>query len=206
MTRLVHLFAVMFPILTALICAAPATAQPLPAGVDPQNAILIDTKYGRIVIKLRPDLAPKHVERIKTLARDKFYDNVPFHRVIGGFMAQTGDGQNGDGTGGSKYPNLRAEFTQTPFTRGVVGMARTQDPNSANSQFFIMFGDGSYLNGQYTVVGQVVSGMDVVDKLKKGAGQSGAVTDPDRMLKVQVGGRRQMRRPACARSGSRSPP
>ena len=187
MTRLVHLFAVMFPVLTALICAAPATAQPLPAGVDPQNAILIDTKYGRIVIKLRPDLAPKHVERIKTLARDKFYDNVPFHRVIGGFMAQTGDGQNGDGTGGSKYPNLRAEFTQTPFTRGVVGMARTQDPNSANSQFFIMFGDGSYLNGQYTVVGQVVSGMDVVDKLKKGAGQNGAVSDPDRMLKVQVG-------------------
>jgi peptidylprolyl isomerase len=187
MTRLVHLFAVMFPILTALICAAPATAQPLPAGVDPQNAILIDTKYGRIVIKLRPDLAPKHVERIKTLARDKFYDNVPFHRVIGGFMAQTGDGQNGDGTGGSKYPNLPAEFTQTPFTRGIVGMARTQDPNSANSQFFIMFGDGSYLNGQYTVVGQVVSGMDVVDKLKKGAGQNGAVSDPDRMLKVQVG-------------------
>ena len=187
MTRLVHLFAVMFPVLTALICAAPATAQPLPAGVDPQNAILIDTKYGRIVIKLRPDLAPKHVERITTLARDKFYDNVPFHRVIGGFMAQTGDGQNRDGTGGSKYPNLPAEFTQTPFTRGVVGMARTQDPNSANSQFFIMFGDGSYLNGQYTVVGQVVSGMEVVDKLKKGAGQSGAVTDPDRMLKVQVG-------------------
>ncbi|HWF94894.1 MAG TPA: peptidylprolyl isomerase, partial [Xanthobacteraceae bacterium] len=197
MTRLVRLFAVLFPVLlfpvllipvlAALTFAAPASAQPLPAGVDPQNAILIDTKYGRIVIKLRPDLAPKHAERIKTLARDKFYDNVPFHRVIGGFMAQTGDGQNGDGTGGSKYPNLPAEFTQTPFTRGVVGMARTQDPNSANSQFFIMFGDGSYLNGQYTVVGQVVSGMDVVDKLKKGAGQSGAVTDPDRMLKVQVG-------------------
>ncbi len=188
MTRLVHLFAVVFPILTALICATPATAQPLPAGVDPQNALLIDTKYGRIVIKLRPDLAPKHVERLKTLARDKFYDNVPFHRVIGGFMAQTGDGQNGDGTGGSKYPNLRSEFTQTPFTRGVVGMARTQDPNSANSQFFIMFGDGSFLNGQYTVVGQVVSGMEVVDKLKKGPeSQNGAVTDPDRMLKVQVG-------------------
>ncbi len=192
MTRLVRLFAVLLlpvlllPVSAALILAAPASAQPLPAGVDPQNAILIDTKYGRIVIKLRPDLAPKHAERIKTLARDKFYDNVPFHRVIGGFMAQTGDGQNGDGTGGSKYPNLPAEFTKTPFTRGVVGMARTQDPNSANSQFFIMFGDGSYLNGQYTVVGQVVSGMDVVDKLKKGAGQSGAVTDPDRMLKVQV--------------------
>ena len=182
MTRLVQLFAV----LAALACAAPALAQSLPAGVDPQNAILIDTKYGRIVIKLRPDLAPKHVERLKTLARDKFYDNVPFHRVIGGFMAQTGDGQNGDGTGGSKYPNVPAEFTSTPFVRGVVGMARTNDPNSANSQFFIMFGDGSFLNGKYTVVGQVAAGMEVVDKLKKGEGQSGAVADPDRMLKVQV--------------------
>ena len=171
----------------AIMCAAQVAADPLPAGLDPQNTLYLDTKYGRIVIKLRPDLAPKHAERIKQLARDKYYDNVPFHRVIGGFMAQTGDGQNGDGTGGSKYPNLPAEFTQTPFTRGVVGMARTQDPNSANSQFFIMFGDGSYLNGQYTVVGQVVSGMEVVDKLKKGVGQSGAVTDPDRMLKVQVG-------------------
>jgi peptidylprolyl isomerase len=183
MTRLVHLFAV----LAALICAAPAIAQPLPAGADPQNTILIDTKYGRIVIKLRPDLAPKHAERLKQLAREKYYDNVPFHRVISGFMAQTGDGQNGDGTGGSKYPNVSAEFTNTPFKRGVVGMARTQDPNSANSQFFIMFGDGSFLNGKYTVVGEVVSGMEAVDKLKKGEGQSGAVTDPDRMLKVQVG-------------------
>jgi peptidylprolyl isomerase len=182
MTRLVHLFAV----LAALICAAPAIAQPLPAGLDPQNTILIDTKYGRIVIKLRPDLAPKHAERIKILAREKYYDNVPFHRVIAGFMAQTGDGQNGDGTGGSKYPNVPAEFTSTPFTRGIVGMARTNDPNSANSQFFIMYGDGSFLNGKYTVVGQVVSGMDAVDKLKKGEGQSGAVNDPDRMLKVQV--------------------
>ena len=182
MTRLAHLFAALF----VLACAAPAIAQPLPAGVDPQNTILIDTKYGRIVLKLRPDLAPKHVERIKTLARDKFYDNVPFHRVIAGFMAQTGDGQRGDGTGGSKYPNLPAEFTNTPFTRGIVGMARTNDPNSANSQFFIMFGDGAFLNGKYTVVGEVVSGMDAVDKLKKGEGQSGAVTDPDRMIKVQV--------------------
>jgi peptidylprolyl isomerase len=183
MTRLVHLFAV----LAALICAAPAIAQPLPAGVDPQNTILIDTKYGRIVMKLRPDLAPKHAERLKQLAREKYYDNVPFHRVIAGFMAQTGDGQNGDGTGGSKYPNVPAEFTQTPFKRGVVGMARTNDPNSANSQFFIMFGDGSFLNGKYTVVGEVVSGMDVVDKLKKGSeAQNGSVTDPDRMLKVQV--------------------
>jgi len=178
MTRLVHLFAV----LTALICAAPAIAQPLPAGADPQNTILIDTKYGRIVMKLRPDLAPKHAERIKQLAREKYYDNVPFHRVIAGFMAQTGDGQNGDGTGGSKYPNLPAEFTSTPFTRGVVGMARTNDPNSANSQFFIMFGDGSFLNGKYTVVGEVVSGMDVVDKIKRGE----PVVDPDKMVKVQV--------------------
>jgi peptidylprolyl isomerase len=187
MTRFVHLYAVLFPVLAALICAAPATAQPLPAGSDPQNTILIDTKYGRIVIKLRPDLAPKHAERIKTLAREKYYDNVPFHRVIAGFMAQTGDGQRGDGTGGSKYPNVPAEFTSTPFTRGIVGMARSQDPNSANSQFFIMFGDGSFLNGKYTVVGEVVAGMDAVDKLKKGAeAQNGAVTDPDRMLKVQV--------------------
>jgi len=187
MTRFAHLLAVLFPVLAALICAAPAIAQPLPAGVDPQNAILIDTKYGRIVIKLRPDLAPKHAERIKTLARDKYYDNAPFHRVIAGFMAQTGDGQRGDGTGGSKYPNLPAEFTSTPFKRGTVGMARTQDPNSANSQFFIVLGDASHLNGSYTVVGEVVSGMDAVDKIKKGQGGSGSVTDPDRMLKVQVG-------------------
>jgi peptidylprolyl isomerase len=178
MRRFVQLFA----ILAAIICAAPALAQPLPAGLDPQNTILIDTKYGRIVIKLRPDLAPKHAERIKTLARDKFYDNVPFHRVIAGFMAQTGDGARGDGTGGSKYPNLPAEFTNTPFTRGVVGMARSNDRNSANSQFFIMYGDGSFLNGMYTVVGEVVSGMDVVDKIKKGE----PVIDPDRMIKVQV--------------------
>jgi peptidylprolyl isomerase len=182
-TRLVHLFAV----LAALIVAAPAVAQPLPAGLDPQNTILIDTKYGQIVMKLRPDLAPKHVERIKRLARDKYYDNVPFHRVIAGFMAQTGDGQNGDGTGGSKYPNVPAEFSSTPFKRGIVGMARTSDPNSANSQFFIMLDEASHLNGSYTVVGEVVSGMDVVDKLKKGSqAQNGAVPDPDRMLKVQV--------------------
>ena len=106
-------------------------------------------------MKLRTDLAPKHAERIKQLARDKFYDNVPFHRVIAGFMAQTGDGQNGNGTGGSKYPNLPAEFSDVPFKRGIVGMARTNDPNSANSQFFIMFADGPFLNGQYTVVGEV---------------------------------------------------
>ena len=115
-------------LLAALICAAPAIAQPLPAGADPQNTLLIDTKHGRIVVKLRTDLAPKHVERIKQLAREKYYDNVPFHRVIAGFMAQTGDGARGDGTGGSKYPNLPAEFSNVPFKRGVVGMARANDP------------------------------------------------------------------------------
>jgi peptidylprolyl isomerase len=166
----------------ALICAAPAVAQKLPAGADPQNTLLIDTKHGQIVVKLRPDLAPKHVARIKQLAREGYYNNVPFHRVISGFMAQTGDGARGDGTGGSKYPNLPAEFTNTPFKRGVVGMARANDPNSANSQFFIMYDDGSFLNGKYTVVGEVLSGMDAVDKIKKGE----PVRDPDRMIKVQV--------------------
>ena len=158
--------------------------------IDPSKkyTATFTTSRGEIVCELFAKEAPKTVNNFVFLARDKFYDNVPFHRVITGFMAQTGDGQNGDGTGGSKYPNLPAEFTKTPFTRGVVGMARRGDSNdSANSQFFIMFGDGSFLNGQYTVVGQVVSGMEVVDKLKKGEGQSGAVTDPDRMLKVQVG-------------------
>ena len=173
-----------FALVAALVCAAPALAQApkLPAGVDPQNALLIDTKHGRIVIKLRPDLAPKHAERLKQLAREGYYNNVPFHRVISGFMAQTGDGARGDGTGGSKYPNLQSEFTGTPFKRGVVGMARSNDPNSANSQFFIMYDDGSFLNGKYTVIGEVVSGMDVVDKIKRGE----PVVDPDKMVKVQV--------------------
>jgi peptidylprolyl isomerase len=173
----------MLALAAVLLCAAPAVAAPqLPAGVDPQNTILIDTKHGRIIIKLRPDLAPKHAERIKQLAREKYYDNVPFHRVIAGFMAQTGDGARGDGTGGSKYPDLPAEFSNVPFKRGVVGMARAQDPNSANSQFFIMYADGAFLNGKYTVVGEVVSGMDAVDKIKKGE----PVPDPDRMTRVQV--------------------
>jgi peptidylprolyl isomerase len=178
----------LFAVLVALACAAPAFAQPrLPAGVDPQNTILIDTPHGRIVIKLRTDLAPKHAERLKTLARDKYYDNVPFHRVIGGFMAQTGDGQNFNGTGGSKYPNLSAEFSNVPFKRGIVGMARATSTNSANSQFFIMFGEAPSLNGQYTVIGEVVSGMDVVDKIKKGSeSQNGSVSNPDRMTRVQV--------------------
>ena len=177
MIRVLALFA-------ALVCAAPAIAQKLPAGVDPQNTLLIDTKHGRIIIKLRSDLAPKHAERLKQLAREGYYNNVPFHRVIGGFMAQTGDGARGDGTGGSKYPDLQAEFSNVPFTRGIVGMARKGgNNNSANSQFFIMFGATPSLNNQYTVIGEVVgSGMEVVDKIKKGEPPQ----DPDRIIKVQV--------------------
>lgn len=175
-------------VIAALVCAAPALAQSLPANLDKANAIVIDTTKGRVVIQLRPDIAPKHAERIKQLARDGYYNNVPFHRVMAGFMAQTGDGQNFNGTGGSKYPNLKAEFSNVPFTRGVVGMARASSPDSANSQFFIAFADASFLNGKYTVVGNVVSGMDVVDKLKKApaGSQSGTVADPDKMVKVQV--------------------
>ena len=169
-------------VLFAVMCAAQASAAPLPAGLDPQNTLLLDTKYGRVIIKLFNDIAPKHAERLKQLTRDHFYDNVPFHRVIDGFMAQTGDGQYGNGTGGSKYPNLTAEFSKVPFKRGTVGMARTSNPNSANSQFFIMFADGSFLNGQYTVVGEVVKGMEFVDKLKRGEPPS----DPDRITRMQV--------------------
>ena len=160
---------------------APAAA----ATLDPQNTLYLQTKDGRITIKLRPDLAPKHVERIKTLVKQGFYNGVVFHRVIEGFMAQTGD-PTGTGTGGSDLPDLAAEFTATPFVRGTLGMARSQDPNSANSQFFIMFADGSFLNGQYTVFGEVVEGMAIVDKIKKGAGGSGMVTGPDKIIKIQL--------------------
>src|SRR3954465_15051039 len=142
------------PILAALVCAAPALAQPLPASLDKANAVAIDTTKGRIVIKLRTDLAPQHAERIKLLAREGYYNNVPFHRVIEGFMAQTGDGKNFNGTGGSKYPNLAAEFSNVPFKRGIVGMARAASNDSANSQFFIMFAEGASLHGKYTVMGK----------------------------------------------------
>src|SRR5580692_724489 len=169
-------------VIAALLCFAPAIAQPLPANLDKQNTIVIDTTKGRVVIKLRTDLAPKHAERIKQLARDGYYNNVPFHRVIDGFMAQTGDGQNFNGTGGSKYPNLPAEFSSEPFQRGTVGMARGPSNDSANSQFFICFADASFLNGKYTVIGTVVQGMDVVDKINKGE----TPASPDKMVKVQV--------------------
>jgi peptidylprolyl isomerase len=167
----------------ALVFTAPALAQQaLPANLDRQNAIVIDTTQGRVVVRLRPDLAPKHVERIKLLTKEGYYNNVPFHRVISGFMAQTGDGARGDGTGGSKYPDVPAEFSQVPFKRGIVGRARAQSPNSANSQVFIMFNDYPSLNGQYTVVGEVVQGMEIVDKLKRGE----PVANPDRMVRVQL--------------------
>ena len=165
---------------------------------DPENTIIMETTKGKVVIQLLPDLAPGHVARIKELAREGAYDGVVFHRVIEDFMAQTGDVQYGDmengfdaraaGTGGSSLPDLPAEFSNVPFERGTIGMARSQDPNSANSQFFIMFDEGSFLNGQYTVVGKVVSGMEAVDKIKRGAeSANGAVQNPDRMIKVTVG-------------------
>ncbi|KJC37262.1 peptidylprolyl isomerase [Bradyrhizobium sp. LTSP849] len=186
---MIRRLAILATIFVALIGAVPAGAQTLPAGLDKANALVIDTTKGRIVIKLRTDLAPQHAERLKQLAREGFYNNVPFHRVMDGFMAQTGDGQNFNGTGGSKYPNLKQEFSKVHFARGIVGMARRGDSvDTANSQFFIMFADGGSLDNQYTVVGEVVQGMDVVDKLKKappGSG-SGTVTDPDKMVKVQV--------------------
>src|SRR5262245_9972393 len=177
-------------LVAALFCVVPAVAQTLPANLDKANAIVIDTTKDRIVIKLRTDIAPQHAARLKQLAREKFYDNVPFHRVMDGFMAQTGDGQNFNGTGGSKYPNLKQEFSNVQFKRGIVGMARRGDSvDSANSQFFIMFAEASSLNNQYTVIGEVVQGMDVVDKLKKAPPGSagGTVTDPDKMTRVQVG-------------------
>jgi len=159
-----------------------AEAAELPAGVDPENVLVLDTTPGRIVIKLHTDIAPGHAERMKLLAREQYYDDVPFHRVIEGFMAQTGDGEFGNGTGGSEHPNLKAEFSDVPFKRGTVGMARSSNPNSANSQFFIMFDEGSFLNGQYTVIGEVVSGMEVVDKLKRGE----PPRNPDKIVKMQV--------------------
>jgi len=153
---------------------------------DPLNTLVLETKNGKVIIKLRPDLAPKHVAQIKALVARKFYDGIVFHRVIPGFMAQTGD-PRGTGEGGSDLPNLQAEFTPTPFKRGTLGMARTNDPNSANSQFFICFGDAAFLNGKYTVFGEVTSGMDVVDKIKAGTeGNNGAVSDPDKIVSLRL--------------------
>ncbi len=156
------------------------------AALDPQNTLYMDLKDGRVVIRLRPELAPKHVERVKMLAREGFYDGTPFHRVIEGFMAQGGD-PTGTGSGGSKYPDLPAEFTTSAkFLRGTVGAARTGNPNSANSQFYIMFAPASHLDGQYTIWGQVVQGMEFIDKIKRGSGGSGSVQAPDKIIRVRV--------------------
>ena len=150
-----------------------------------ENTLLLDLKNGRVVIQLRPDLAPKHVAQIKALTKKGFYDGIVFHRVIDGFMAQTGD-PTGTGTGGSELPDIQAEFSSEPFKRGILGMARSQSPNSANSQFFIMFADGDFLNNKYTVFGEVTKGMEFVDGIKRGEGSNGQVSSPDKIVKMQL--------------------
>ena len=181
---------------TALFALSLGTVQTAFAA-NADNTVVLQLKGGEIVIQLRPDLAPKHVAQIEKLVREGAYDGVAFHRVIPGFMAQTGDVKFGNmdkdfnasrvGTGGSDYPDIPAEFSKESFVRGTVGMARSQNPNSANSQFFIMFDDGAFLNGQYTVVGKVISGMDAVDKIKKGSeADNGAVENPDKIIKATL--------------------
>jgi len=149
------------------------------------DVLKLQLKDGMVEIKMRPDVAPKHVAQITKLANEGFYDGIVFHRVIEGFMAQGGD-PSGTGTGSSALPDIPAEFSEVPFDRGVVGMARSQNPNSANSQFFIMFKEGHFLNNQYTVWGEVTSGMEFVDKIKRGAGQSGIVQGPDKIIKMRT--------------------
>ena len=149
--------------------------------LDPENTLVMETTKGRVVIKLRPDLAPGHVERLKLLAREGFYDGIVFHRVIDGFMAQVGC-PHGTGTGGSSYPDLKPEFNAEPHVRGICSMARSQNPNSANSQFFIVFDDARFLDKQYTVWGEVVEGMENVDKIKRGE----PVRDPDSIVSMKV--------------------
>jgi peptidylprolyl isomerase len=163
----------------ALFLLLPAALQA--QDLDPENTLIMQLPYGKVVIRLRPDLAPNHVAQVKELTRQGFYDGTPFHRVIEGFMAQGGD-PTGTGTGGSDLPDLKAEFTDTNFGRGTIGAARTDDPDSANSQFFICFKDCSFLNGQYTVWGEVVEGMQFVDKLKRGE----PVKNPDKIISMKV--------------------
>jgi peptidylprolyl isomerase len=153
---------------------------------DTSNTLHMELKTGRVVIELRPDLAPKHVERIKQLVAEGFYDNTPFHRVIEGFMAQGGD-PTGTGTGGSSYPDLPSEFTRNAkFVRGTVGAARSASPHSANSQFYIMFAPAPHLDGQYTIWGQVTEGMEHVDQIKRGEGSGGTVRTPDRIVSLKL--------------------
>jgi peptidylprolyl isomerase len=172
MHRIVHLLG---SLLLAMTLSGAASGQ------DLENTLYLDLSAGRVVIQLRPDLAPKHVARIKELTRAGFYNGIVFHRVIPGFMAQTGD-PTGTGRGGSDKPDLPAEFSDQPFERGTIGMARTSDPDSANSQFFIMFAPAPHLNGQYTVWGQVVDGMQFVDQIAKGEPPA----HPDKIIKMQV--------------------
>ena len=156
------------------------------AATDLENTLYMDLKDGRVTIQLLPDIAPNHVARVKLLARKGFYDGIVFHRVIEGFMAQGGD-PTGTGTGGSGLGNVKAEFSKTRhFLRGTVGAARSASPDSADSQFYIMFAPAPHLDGQYTIWGQVVSGMDVIDKIKRGSGGGGTVSNPDKIIKVQV--------------------
>ncbi|ESZ76034.1 peptidyl-prolyl cis-trans isomerase [Mesorhizobium sp. L103C105A0] len=181
-----------------VVLAGLVTASVSAFAAEPENTMVITLKNGDVTIALRPDLAPKHVAQIKKLVREGAYNDVAFHRVINGFMAQTGDVKFGNmkkgfspeavGTGGSDLPDLPAEFSQSEhFKRGTLGMARSQDPNSANSQFFIMFAPAPNLDGQYTIVGSVVSGMELVDKIKKGnEADNGTVSEPDRMIKVRI--------------------
>lgn len=189
---LLCLAAFLFAVAAAPSPEAPPAAPPAPAADDPENLVYLDVgnateTYGRVVIKLRPDLAPNHVERIKTLARRGFYDGAPFHRVIPGFMAQTGD-PTGTGTGQSDLPDLEPEFNAAPHYRGMVSMARASAENSANSQFFIMLNDRKMLDGQYTVWGEVIGGMKFMDRIKKGDPEAdGAVAPPpDRIVRMRV--------------------
>ncbi|KPQ08372.1 MAG: peptidylprolyl isomerase [Rhodobacteraceae bacterium HLUCCA12] len=180
--------------LSVMVALSAAAQSDAPEDAPVLEITVAGQAEGVIRIALRPDLAPDHVERVITLAEDGAYDGVVFHRVIDGFMAQTGDVQYGReetlaraGTGGSELPDLEAEFSDAPFERGVMGMARAQNPNSANSQFFLMFEPATHLNGQYTVLGQITDGLDVLDAIKRGPGPNGAVTDaPDRMERVRV--------------------
>ncbi len=174
-----------------LLGAAGALAMPAVARAQgAENTVIFELKDGPVTIQLLPDIAPRHVERIRTLVGQGFYDGTPFHRVIEGFMAQGGD-PTGTGTGGSRLPNLPAEFvpaSRARFLRGTCGMARTQDPNTANSQFFIMFAPAPFLDGQYTIWGRVTAGMDAVDRIKRGQGQSGMVPPPpDRLIRARLG-------------------
>ena len=168
------------------LLAMTAIANGQPVELDPENTIYLDLEYGRVVIQLRPDLAPNHVDRFKELARSGFYDGLTWHRVIAGFMAQTGD-PVGDGSGGSDLPNLEAEFNSEKHVRGSLSMARAASPNSANSQFYLVLDDSPHLDRQYTYFGKVVAGMEFVDQIRKGnPAQNGTVVYPDRIVQMQV--------------------